>query len=243
MNIPEFTAQASLYRTSRQYVTSASNGFESTPTRSVVAQNGERFAGCDACEVSCNWTNVKCQASASAIYAIAAVGCGAIVFPPAVAVCEGIAATVYAGAIGLCYAWVGECLIECWVPGGKCCPVFCELGHCCSEGETCIPHGCCPNDQTICNGECCAKGYSCCGDTCCPPHYYCLDGGFCSEFPSSIPFGNPPPPPPPRRPPPSVLCIRKEDTPCGNTCCPPGLECCYDRFTNTGVCKTSCGPS
>jgi hypothetical protein len=66
------------------------------------------------------------------------------VLPPAIAACEAIAADVYVGALGFCYAWLGECLVaECWWPGEKCCPVFCKLGHCCSEGETCMPHGCC----------------------------------------------------------------------------------------------------
>lgn len=226
MNVPAFTADASLYKTSTHYFFSTSSASESTPTGSlVIAQAGERFAGCDACEVNCVWTNVKCEAAASAVYAGAAIGCAALIFPPAIAVCEGVAAGIYAAAIGGCYAWNGECEVECWWPGGPCCPVFCELGHCCSEGETCIPHGCCPNDQTICNGTCCDKGWTCCGDTCCPPNYFCRDGGFCSEFPSDLlPPKGAPSATPPARPKRGVICLN--GTPCVDKCCAPGLQCC-----------------
>jgi hypothetical protein len=233
MNLPAFTAQASLYRTSRHYVSLASVVYGSALTQSVVtAQSGERFAGCDACEISCSKGNVRCQAVASAAYTGAMIGC--VATGPFAPVCEAIAAGAYAGAIGGCYAWFAECMAEeCWLPGGDCCPVFCELGHCCSEGETCIPHGCCPNDRTVCGGTCCAVGETCCGDTCCPSNYYCLDGNFCSEYPSNIPFGNPPPPPPPVN-----NCVFG-GAPCGSKCCAPGLQCC-GVFQGQPDCRTSC---
>lgn len=235
MNIPEFTAQASLYRTSNGYRSYGSDFGVSPPAQSVVAaQSGERFAECDACEKGCFKTYSICLASASAGYAIAAAGCVALVFPPAIGICEGVAAGVYAGAAATCLATAYGCLGFCHLPGQECCPVFCELGHCCSEGETCVPHGCCPRDQVVCDGKCCGAGESCCGDTCCPPNYYCRDGGFCSEFPSDLlpPPGTPPPPPP-------VNHCLLGGAPCGNKCCPPGLECC-GLFNGQPDCKTSC---
>ena len=235
MNRPGFTAQASLYRTSNHYFTSAPAGCDATPTQSVMAQSGERFANCDSCEKTCTWTNYKCQATASAAYAIVAGACVGFVFPPAVAACEAVAAGVYAGAIGACYAWWGECMTECWLPGNECCPVFCELGHCCSEGETCIPRGCCPNDRIVCNGQCCDVGETCCGGTCCPGHYYCLDG-FCSEFPSPLlPPGNSQPPTPP----PSRVRCRKGWKACGPICCPSDLQCCSVGGGQV-ACMTNC---
>jgi hypothetical protein len=225
MAIPKFTAENSLYRSAKQYRTSYRSG-SLTGAYEVVPQAGKRFEGCDDCEINCATQNVKCQATASAVYAVAAAACGGFVLPPAIAVCEGIAAGAYIFAIGLCYAWNVECEAECWYPGkSACCPVFCELGHCCSSGETCIPHGCCPNDQAICGGECCDPGWTCCGDNCCPPNYYCLDDGFCSPYPSGVPFGNPPPPEKP--PTPTKIRCRAPAKPCGDRiCCPPELQCC-----------------
>jgi len=242
MSLPPLTADAALYRTRTRYIVSVHNGFGDAGQGFVTLQAGKRFEHCDQCELDCALTNSKCQASASVTYAAAALGCTALVFPPAVAACEAIAAGVYTGAIGGCYAWFGECMVECWWPGGSdCCPVFCELGHCCSEGETCIPHGCCPNDRVICNGICCPQGSGCCGGECLPSNMHCCGSTMC---PANVPCCGdrccdllPPkgssPPPPPRN-----HCVFG-GAPCGTKCCPPGLECCgvYDGVPD---CKTSC---
>lgn len=256
MNTPQFTAQASLYRTSRHYVTSASAGWVSAPPQSAVtAQVGERFAQCDPCELSCAKGNVRCQASASSAYAVAAIACAAA--GPFAPICEGIAGGAYAGAIGACYGWWGECVLECWLPGGDCCPVFCELGHCCSEGERCIPHGCCPNEQVVCNGKCCSPGEICCGDTCCAPGQTCCGGTCCPNnccgntcCDAGVPccgdrccsFDPGPPPPPPAHScaPGAAPCGFPDNSGVIRTCCPPGLQCCSYSPQFGPDCRTSC---
>jgi hypothetical protein len=239
MNIPEFTAEASLYRSSISYRSSGHN-FGGLPSSQSVfpALTTERFANCDACQKSCFKTYSYCLGSASAGYAIAAVGCAAAVFPPAIAICEGVAAGVYAAASATCLATSYACLGICELPGQECCPVFCELGHCCSDGETCIPHGCCPPGQVVCDGKCCDVGDSCCGGTCCPSHYFCRDG-FCSEFagPSLWPTDTTPPKSPETSPYSKYCGVGQKR--CGDKCCPVGLECCSIGGGQV-ACMTNC---
>jgi hypothetical protein len=237
MNIPQFTAQASLYRTSNRYRSSVAK-FDGSPfTQSVIpALNDVDRANCDGCEQKCNNDYAVCARDAVIGWTAGLLGCA--FSGPLYPICASAASGAYAIAIGVCSGVFGACEISCNSPGrSSCCPVFCELGHCCSHGETCVPHGCCPSNQVVCGGECCGVGESCCGDTCCPPNYYCIDEGFCSEFPSAIPFGNPPPPPPP----PVSKCSDFGLAPCGSHCCYAGLQCCgVDKFTGQPDCRTSC---
>jgi hypothetical protein len=223
MTIPEFTAQASLYRTSNSYRSSSSS------------EHGDLWSGHGivpayfpgpAAKAACN----NCLESALTDYfkCIATQG-----FPFSLIHCS----------LG---AWwdAGSCIVD------DCCPrrcgppdVFDLAGSgCCDANEHCVDRsdpnsrsGCCPSDQTVCAGKCCAKGYSCCGDTCCPPNYFCLGGGFCSEFPGPLlpPRGAQTPTPPPNN------CIFG-GAPCGPKCCPPGLECCSYSVQFGAECKTSC---
>ena len=156
-------------------------------------------------------------------------------------VCAIPVSAAYALAEGLCIAGLTACHVGCNLPGtGSCCPVFCELGHCCSHGETCLPQGCCPSGRTECWGDCCAPGQSCCGgaccsgtccgNSCCPAGVPCCGDQCCGITP---PIGTPPPPPPTNN------CIFG-GAPCGPKCCPPGLQCCGYSPQFGADCRTSC---
>jgi hypothetical protein len=219
MSIPEFTAQASLYRTNNCYRSSGSEGSDLLSDESIMLA----YNPGPAAQAACN----KCTNSAVSDYF------KCIAF-------EGFPLSLIHCTLG---AWwdAGACVVD------DCCPKRCgppdffDLAGsgCCDADDTCVAkndpnsrHGCCPSDQSVCAGKCCAKGESCCGDTCCPPNYFCRDGVFCeSEFIGDFP-NTPPPPPPPNN------CIFG-GVPCGSKCCPPGLECC-GVFNGQPDCKTSC---
>jgi len=244
MNIPEFTAGASLYRTNGHY-RSGAGATVSGPVLSPAYYPGRQETR-DACD--------RCLTKSAAEYTL----------------CLGTAAVASAGCLifyGACFA---AAALGCWTAfairlGGcatdDCCPKRCgainpfEPGQgCCDKDEQCVDRydpnsrqGCCPSDQIVCGGKCCAKGDSCCGDrccpkgnfccgeTCCPDGYFCRDGWACDrefigEFPKT------PPPKPPKRP----FNICKEGwAPCGTTCCPPGLQCCSVGGGQV-ACMTSC---
>jgi hypothetical protein len=236
MKIPEFTAQASLYKTHRSY-RSSGLGFNSLPyTQRVEATyipGPETQATCSNCLDGCAATLAQCSL-------IAAAPLLACFFPPA---CPGAAAT--SGALlAACDVASLACIGRCQAL--RCCPKACGVPNplnpgegCCDENENCVDRydlnsrqGCCPSDQKVCAGKCCARGEFCCGDTCCPAGFFCRDGLFCeSQFIGDFP--NTPPPPPPVN-----NCIFG-GAPCGNKCCPPGLECC-GVFNGQPDCKTSC---
>ncbi len=221
MNIPEFTAEASLYRTSNSYRSSGSEFDGSPTTQSVVAAYfpGPGTRGkCNECLESCAKGSVTCNLLAL----------GTIWYPPAAA-----------AAFTACFTGAYVCSGLCLAPViGKCCPKVCgfpnpfEPGEgCCDKDENCVDRydpnsrqGCCPSDQRVCGGRCCAKGDSCCGDTCCPSNYFCRDG-FCSQFPGPL-FGpgKLKPKPPPYNPLTDLCPIG--GVPCNGVCCPLGYECC-----------------
>lgn len=251
MNIPQFTAQASLYRTSKRYLSSGSLSDE-IPSVQVIAAY---YPGpgtqhdCSVCNETCAKTLAYCSAGAAAV-AVGGCAFGPVTFGISCAGAVGAAATILEG----CAAAAAICAGGCATPVlGSCCPKVCSFpspdgGGCCDSDEACVDRndpnsrdGCCPSDQVVCGGKCCSQGESCCGNTCCPPNYYCLDDGFCSQFPSAIPFGNPPPPKPPTE----VGSFRqKKKCPlgtkrCGNECCPPGLQCC-DLGAGRLGCRDNC---
>lgn len=252
MNIPQFTAQASLYRPSRRYWSSGSEPKGSPSAQSVVTAYvpgpGTQH-DCSACLETCAKTLTLCSAAAAGV---AVGGCALSLFTFGIS-CAGAAAlagTILEGCVASAAACTGYCAIP---VVGPCCPKPCGFPGptgegCCDADEHCVDqsdpnsrYGCCPSDQSVCGGNCCAKGESCCGDTCCPPNYFCRDGRFCSEYPSDL---LPPPGTPPSKKdfsPHSTYCAVGQ-TPCGDQCCPPGLECCYDVWPYSGVCRTSCGP-
>lgn len=237
MKLPEFTADISLYRSGNRYQNfGAFYGGQSSTQSVVPALTNEGQAKCEACKFECAKSYTICLGSATAGYGIAAAGCLALGFPPAIAICEGVAAGVYAAASVTCLATSYVCLGLCSFPGQACCPVFCELGRCCSEGETCMADRCCPKDHAVCGGTCCAKGETCCGDSCCPAHYFCRDG-FCSEFPADSLWPDDWKPVKPSRP--GLNYCRIGWEPCGGTCCAPGLECCSVGGGRV-ACMTNC---
>jgi len=239
MSIPEFTAEASLYRTNNRYRSSGSE-FEGSPsTQSVVAAY---FPG-TATQAKCNRCSEIDLRNYGGCLTVGAIGC--IASGPFYPVCAG-------GVLGACN--LGLLGAQALCAYDDCCPKRCgppdffDLAGsgCCDANEQCVDRydpnsrqGCCPSDQSVCAGKCCAKGESCCGDTCCPPNYFCRDGGFCSEFPSEFP--NTPPPPPPRYscPPGAAPCGFPDSSGVIRTCCPPGLQCC-GVFNGQPDCKTSC---
>jgi hypothetical protein len=214
MNIPEFTAQASLYRTSNRYRSSGSEFGDLGPGASVLPAyypGPAAQAACNNCLNSAVDDYLKCIASEG--------------FPASLIYC-----TLKAWWDG------GSCVVD------DCCPKRCgppdffDLAGsgCCDKDENCVDqndansrHGCCPSDQRVCAGKCCAKGESCCGDTCCPPGWFCT-AGVCSQF---LPFGPPPPPPPPPR-----FCKTASDCGLGLQCCPAGAGPAGDL----GVCQPVC---
>lgn len=183
INIPGFSAEATLYRTRNRYRLSISALSTSVTAQSVVpALNSEDRARCDRCENKCNNAAAECLGYATGSWSAALAGCAA--FGPFAPACAIPATAIYLSACGVCYAKLALCyVVGCNLPGdSSCCPEFCELGHCCSRGETC------------CGDMCCAPGQTCCGgNKCCPAGWHCTDG-FCSD---SVPFSNEPPPTPP----------------------------------------------
>jgi hypothetical protein len=218
MKLPEFTAEASLYRTKGRYRGSNGNFVHGAPTQGVVLTG---LGSAD--EALCSGCLEKCAENLKICVGIAAAT--ALFCPPCAA-----------AALGECDTQAVTCAGYCHLPGESCCPEFCHLGKCCGRGETCVDdqdpdsrHGCCPSDQNVCGGKCCPARYTCCGNECCPPGWFC-NNGFCSQ---SVPFPHeptPPLPPPPQGPiqcePGQELC---QVSPTRWVCCPPGKECCGAR--------------
>ena len=236
MNIPKFTAQASLYRTSGHYRFSPSDS-GGVPSNESVAPayfpGSETQARCSGCLEGCAEALAYCSIGPATTFAT----CGW--WNP---ICTAVAAA----AQGACNLASASCSAVCAFT--TCCPNPCgfpnpfEPGQgCCDRGENCVDRndpnarqGCCPADQIVCAGRCCPKGHSCCGGECCPPDMHCVNNSC--TYPSF--GGGPPPPPPPPPPHPfgiEYLCPLGW-TRCGNYgCCAPGLECCGD-----GSCKRDC---
>ena len=240
MNIPEFTAQASLYRTSNRYRSSVAEFGGSIADQSVVAayipgpRTQERCSGCtDICVGLRNVCLAKVSATLTqACWASLGWGCGAAI------------AWAYIESGG-CYAHYAQCFGLCHIPSASeldwespCCPKVCGIhtpgsagSGCCDHGEACVgshnPNtrdGCCPVGQE-CEGNCCAKGD------------YCLPGGICSTYPGSSLWPEDwKPPKPPKRP---INYCKIGWEPCGGTCCAPGLECCSVGGGHV-ACKTNC---
>jgi hypothetical protein len=233
MNIPAFSAQASLYRSNNRYYSSGAEFGGSISDQSVIAayipgpRTQER---CSGCTDICVGLRDVCLAGvavtvAEACWGTLGFGCGAAL------------AWGYLQAGG-CYAQYAHCFGLCQIPtnpiwDSPCCPKVCGIhtlgiagSGCCDHGEACVgshnPNtrdGCCPVGQE-CHGNCCAPGE------------YCLDDGSCSTEPGY--FANPPPPPPPVN-----NCIFGGE-PCGPKCCPPGTHCCNYSVEFGPECKTSC---
>jgi hypothetical protein len=140
----------------------------------------------------------------------------------------------------------GPCGNDCCPRGtpcinGKCCPPDRVCGsECCEALATCTSQGCCPygkycGNDVCCDqpgkecsvfalGHCCTPGKgcvdSCCdgpGEACCAPNPNVPDSEmFCGK-----PCGG--------------VCIRKEDTCCGEHSCLPGYDCCLKGCCPSGT--------
>jgi len=222
MNIPGFTAEASLYRTSRRYRSSASECDGAPSAQSVVAAYIPGPAtqhDCEVCENACKVGYGLCIATA---LGIGGVGCALSIFTFGISCAASLAsaATIFKTCqwgLATCYGICNNPLLS------PCCPKACSVPGpggrgCCDKGESCVgshnPNtrdGCCPVGQE-CYGNCCAKGE------------HCLSGGTCSTEPGYF-ADTPTPPKPPERPIAVDYC-KVGYTRCGSTCCAPGLECC-----------------
>ncbi len=239
MSLPRFTADHSLYRSGNSYHSYGAEQDLAISLQSVVPTlTFEDTANCSRCENKCNEQSAECVGTAVAAWMIGLVGCA--FSGPFYPICASGVSAAYATAVGVCTAKLAACHAVCNLPGESCCPQFCELGHCCSRGETCMPNGCCPSDRQVCGAECCPQGASCCDGACCGPEEHCCGNACC---PANVPCGTdglcagftttPPPPPPANN------CIFG-GAPCGPKCCPPGLQCCSYSPEFGADCKTSC---
>jgi hypothetical protein len=214
MNIPAFTADASLYRSRRHYHASPATDSESRTHTIVPALQPADNAACDECNSGCGKGAIQCTATASASYVAALIGCAAS--GPLYPICAGAASAVYGTAYTVCIAASWVCLAECELPGNACCPTHCEgsgSGYCCSTGEQCSSsdRGCCPVGRQVCGGRCCPEGDRCCGDECCSARNCC--NGVCCEG-ECDPNGD---------------CCSSPSHVCGGSCCPPFNKCCNNE--------------
>jgi hypothetical protein len=239
MNIPAFTAQASLYRTSNLYRAFGDFG-GSIADESVVAAyipgpaTRQRCSDCTyACEAERNTCLLKVAAAAAEGCILSGSPWGCV-----------LSAIDHIGEAADCYIPYETCRGYCHIPGpdSRCCPKLCAFSPfkdgtgCCDLDEACLgsdhPNtrdGCCPVGQ-YCGGNCCATGESCCGDKCCPAGYSCIDGICTTGFP------NTPPPPPPE----SGCYLFAGGSPCGTKCCYNYLQCCGYTPEFGPDCRTSC---
>jgi hypothetical protein len=252
MNLPTFSAQASLYRATNRYRSPVA-GFGGVATdRSVVAaympgpQTQQRCSDClhpyrvarDICRAKTAWM-VGSYCGLTGIFTLGT-GCAAAIALGAqqIAGCE----EGYAVGFGICH-----------IPGGagdfsgRCCPKVCGVhtpgvpgSGCCDHGETCqgigmrenTREGCCPVGRD-CGSVCCAPGEKCCGEVCCPSTHYCLNN-TCSEHPGTFPNT---PPPAPRE---SPCYFFAGGSPCGSKCCYGGMQCCGVDPKGEPICQWSC---
>jgi hypothetical protein len=105
----------------------------------------------------------------------------------------------------------------CCLPGQECCPFATTVGKCYWPAEhRCSHDGLCPVGHTICEGKCCSAGEVCTDGRCTPPGQVWCQGWHCSG-----------------------RCIPKVGDPSGTpVCCPPGRDteagCCPDHLPMCG---------
>ena len=249
MNIPAFTAQATLYRARNHYRSSVTDFGGVTADQSVVAAYVPGPATqqrCSDCLAIADFVRTGCLAWVAAQTALSCastgiftlgLGCaGAAIWGAwQAAGCE----EKYLEAEGFCHIPFGP---------GRCCPKVCGVhipeiqgSGCCDHGETCkglgmrenTRDGCCPVGRD-CGSGCCAPGEKCCGEICCPSNYYCLDSRSCSEYPGT--FANTTPPPQPE----SNCEFFEGGSRCGSKCCYGGLQCCGVEKNGQPICKSMC---
>jgi hypothetical protein len=228
MNIPQFTAQTSLYRTSNRYRSSALDFGGSSPNQAVVPAQGcmpmafmgagvESYQGQRELKLYF-FLPPRCNDVVNIMWATPGESWQQLEFEP------------FNDDFGSCIPYNGNCTYSIGrrinANLGK--PYLFAIQSCRTRflsSSVCgpwsavahyLPSGpdTCQDGHEYCGGNCCAAGESCCGDTCCPAGYSCIGGVCTTGFPKT-----PPPPPPPNN------CIFG-GAPCGPKCCQPGLECC-----------------
>ncbi len=143
MNMPAFTAQASLYRTSTRYRSSGSEFDNSPSAQSVIAAYNpgpQTKHDCNVCETTC----LKTYAGCNVLAAVPAVGACVIGgwFTFGLSCAAGAAVT--GAALAACDGGLALCLAACYAPWvGSCCPKPCSFPEpggqgCCDEGEACV---------------------------------------------------------------------------------------------------------
>jgi hypothetical protein len=198
MSIPGFSAETSLYKTSRHYRMIAKFGQADGTVYPTLSMNDlvkssldfiyiDRLPPlsirgcCQDCLSSIPCADESCRRQRSfhcsrKCGADVIGGCGC---PPGRMVCEG----------------------SCCGPGE-----VCTLDGCTRPNEVCnnrrclgrcLPEGCCPPHHVVCNNHCCEYGWNCSSEGCCPP-------GVCCESTAC---------------PPGKFCCG------GKVCCQDGTEC------------------
>jgi hypothetical protein len=250
MNMPAFTAQATLYRARNHYRSSVADFGNLTADQSVVAAylpGADTEQRCSDCLNPSDLLRTACLAKTAWTVASYCGLTGLFTFGASCAVAIGVGAVEAAR----CEAeyLIGEGI--CHIPGrGPCCPKVCGVhtpefpgSGCCDHGETCkgigvrenTRDGCCPVGRD-CGVGCCAPDEKCCGGTCCPLDYYCIDDLYCSQHQGTFP--NTPPPTPPGSPD-SGCYFFAGGSPCGSKCCYNYQQCC-DFKNGQPVCADNC---
>ena len=252
MNIPAFSAQASLYKTINTYYSPSFISDIQKPSGSIVASyipGAKTQHDCSVCTDACKIPRDICLAKVAVT--VSETCWGSLGFGCAAAIAWG-----YFEAAS-CYVPYEACLGYCNIPSGlgelsgPCCPKVCGppepwrgSGYgCCDHGETCkglgardnTRDGCCPVGRD-CGSVCCAEGEKCCGEICCPSDYYCLDNNTCSQYPGTFGTPNSPAPVPKD----SGCYFFEGGSPCGTKCCYGGLQCCGTEANGQPICKNSC---
>jgi hypothetical protein len=247
LSLPDFTADASLYTTSRIYRASAAHCECLDSGEGIIPA----YRPSPGTQATCAGDLADCTeayASCSAAVAVAVIaGCAPVLTCPA-ALAAGLEAEA------ACTYTFLACNALNVLPGPQsgCCPKVCGIPNpldpgsgCCDHGEQCVDEsdpnsrdGCCAN--SVCGGNCCLPGESCCGDACCPAGHACQQGvccppntaavcngvccdGFCDQNGNCCD-------------PPSGRC------PGSNVCCPPFNKCCgatccgFDEICHNGSC-------
>lgn len=166
MNLPAFTASASLYRTSNHYRSSSSELSSLPSTASVVAAyhpGPSTQARCNRCLQDCAFTLDNCLSFND----------------------RWISWWNPAGLFlnALCYSDAADCRDQCANPPlGACCPKACGTRNPSDPSE-----GCCDKGDTCCDGTCCPSNLFCYGGGICgePP-----PPGFPTTPPPPPPINN-----------------------------------------------------
>jgi hypothetical protein len=200
MNIPKFTAEASLYRTSRYYRMTAT--FDDAYGTMYPA-----FSITDFVKISSDFLDLHHPVPIAWVKTWACCRNCLASFPCADESCR--RQRLFSCTRKCDAELTGGCDTKVWCPPG----IAACNGVCCEPGEVCTLDGCSPpnrvcNDR-ICLGTCLPGGFCCppdrivCGGRCCRPGKFCCRGGICC--------------------PDGTQC-------CGGGCCPHGTKCCRDKW-------------